>query len=175
MFACAHAQAAEGIAITQAQIEASDEGYRLSARFAFELNHGLEDALLHGTYLYFTTEIELTRPRWYWFPDKAVSRRQTVGISYNAITRQYRVSQIGAEHSVQQSFSSLEDALFLIRRPNRWLIAPKGALEAGKQYEVSLRMVLDREYLSKPIQVNAFNNADWRLSSDLKTFSYKAE
>jgi hypothetical protein len=175
LFACAQARAAEGIVITQAHIEASDDGYKLNARYGFELSHSLEDALEHGVPLYFTTEIEVTRPRWYWFPENAVSKRQTFGISYNRITRQYHVSTVGSVHSVQQSFASLEEALFLIRRPNRWVIAPKGALEAGKQYDVSVRMVLDRDYLSKPIQVNALNNAEWRLSSDLKTFTYKAE
>ncbi|EGF33831.1 hypothetical protein IMCC9480_1672, partial [Oxalobacteraceae bacterium IMCC9480] len=37
------------------------------------------------------------------------------------------------------------------------------------------RMRLDVAQLAKPFQVNAINNADWRLSSDWKTFLYKAE
>jgi hypothetical protein len=36
-------------------------------------------------------------------------------------------------------------------------------------------MGMDRDYLPKPIQLNAFNNSDWRLSSNKKTFMYKAE
>jgi hypothetical protein len=122
--------------------------------------------------LYFTTQIELTRPRWYWFDDKAVSASQTIRISYNVLTRQYHVSILG---SVQQSFASLEDAMLLIRRPSRWLIAPKGALKPGETYNVTLRMGMDREYLSKPIQVNAFNNSQWKLTSNKKTYTYKAE
>ena len=65
VFACATAQAADGIDITLAKIEVTDEGYRLGANYSFELNHDLEDALQHGVKLYFTTEIELTRPRWW--------------------------------------------------------------------------------------------------------------
>lgn len=166
------ARAAEGVEIKRAYVEAAEEGYRLAANYAFDLNHGLEDAIQHGVQLYFTTEIEFTRPRWYWFDEKAIVARQTSRISYNVLTRQYHVSIIG---SVQQSFSSLDDALFLIRRPSRWLVAARGALKVGETYNVTLRMGMDRDYLPKPIQVNAFNNSEWRLASDKKTFQYRAE
>jgi hypothetical protein len=172
VFACAQAQAADGIEITRAHIEASDEGYRLSAAYAFELNHGLEDAIQHGVQLYFTTQIELTRPRWYWYDDKAVSESQTIRISYNVLTRQYQVAVLG---SMQQSFATLEDAMVLIRRPSRWLIAPRGALKQGETYNVTLRMYMDRDRLPKPIQVNAFNDSQWRLESKDKKFQYRAE
>jgi hypothetical protein len=171
-FACAAAQAADGIEITRAAIEATDEGYKLAANYSFDLNRGLEDAIQHGVTLYFTTEIELTRPRWWWTDEKAVAARQTLRIYYDVLTRQYHVWVMG---SVQQSFATLDEALFLIRRPSRWLIAPRGALKPGETYNVSVRMFMDREFLQKPLQVNAFNNSDWRLASNRKTFSYRAE
>jgi hypothetical protein len=74
-----------------------------------------------------------------------------------------------------QSFPTLEDAMVLIRRPSRWVIAPKGALKRGETYNVTLRMFMDRELLPKPMQVNALNNSDWRLASKNKTFPYTAE
>ncbi|WP_370662738.1 DUF4390 domain-containing protein [Massilia frigida] len=170
--ACVPAWAADVVDITHAHIEASDEGYRLAASYAFELNEGLEDAIKHGVQLYFTTEIELTRPRWYWYDDKAVSARQTIRIWYNVLTRQYHVSALG---SMAQSFLTLEDAMVLIRRPSRWVIAPKGALKRGETYNATVRMFMDRELLPKPMQVNALNNSDWRLASKNKTFPYTAE
>ncbi|MFL6658610.1 MAG: DUF4390 domain-containing protein [Massilia sp.] len=172
VFACAQAQAAgNDVDIVRANIESTEEGYRLSAAYAFELNHGLEDAIQHGVQLYFTTEIELTRPRWYWYDDRAVTQHQTLRISYNVLTRQYQVSVQG---SMQQSFSTLEDAMVLIRRPSRWLIAPHGALKPGETYNVTLRMFMDRERLPKPIQLNA-SNAQWRLESKDRKFQYRAE
>jgi hypothetical protein len=165
-------RAAEEVEIVQARIEVADEGYRLAASYAFELNHGLEDAIQHGVQIYFTTEIALTRPRWYWFDETAITAKQTSRIYYNVLTRQYHVTIIG---SVQQTFSSLDDALFLIRRPSRWVLAPRAALKTGELYNVTLKMGMDRDYLPKPIQVNAFNNSDWRLSSNKKSFIYKAE
>lgn len=175
MLACAQApaHAAGGaVEIKHAHIETADEGYRLAASYAFELNPGLEDAIQHGLPLYFTTEIELTRPRWYWFDENAITARQTSRISYNVLTRQYHVSITG---SVQQSFTTLDDALFLIRRPSRWLVASRAALKRGEVYNVTLRMGMDRDYLPKPIQVNALNSSDWRLTSNKRSFPYKAE
>ncbi|MBB5200238.1 hypothetical protein HNR39_002073 [Glaciimonas immobilis] len=164
--------ASDGADMTRARIEISDEGYRLSAAFSFELNRGLEDAIQRGVPLYFTTEVELTRPRWYWFDEKAINASQTIRLSYNVLTRRYHAAING---NLQQSFDSLEDALSLIRRPSRWIIAEKGALQTGEIYKVAVRMGLDLAQLPKPFQVNALNNSDWRLSSDWKTFNYKAE
>lgn len=172
LFACAQAQAADGVEITRASIEASEEGYKLSVNYAFDLNTGLEDAIQHGVPLSFTTQIELTRPRWYWYDDKAVSERQTIRIRYDVLTRQYHVSASGG---MQQSFATLEDAMVLVRRPSRWLIAPRGALKPGQTYDVTLRMFMDRDQLSKPIQLSAFNNSRWRLESKDKKFTYRAE
>ncbi len=166
------AQAADGVEIRRALIEASEEGYRLSATYGFELSHEMEDTLQYGRSLYFATEIEFTRPRWYWFDEKAIVARQTVSLSYNVLTRQYNVAVSG---SVHQSFSTLDDALFLIRRPNRWLVAGRGALKVGEVYNVKLSMGLDPNYVPKPLKVNALNNSEWRLSSDKKTFQYRAE
>jgi len=163
---------AEGVDIVQAHLESTDEGVKLSATFAFDLNRGLEEAITHGLPLYFTTEVELTRPRWYWFDEKAITESQTIRLSYNVLTRQYHAAILGR---LQQSFSSLDDALSLIRRPSRWLVADNSSLKSGAVYSVAVRMRLDVAQLAKPFQVNAINNADWRLSSDWKTFLYKAE
>lgn len=166
--------ASDTVEITHANLEAADEGYRLNASYAFDLNHDLEDAVQSGVPLYFTTEIELTRPRWYWFDEKAIVARQTIRLVYNVLLRRYNVININTG-GLQQTFSTLDDALFKIRRPSRWVVAPRGALKPGEMYNVSLRMGMDRDYLPKPIQVNAFNNSDWRLSSNKKSFQYKAE
>jgi hypothetical protein len=172
VFACASAHAAEGIEITRAGIEASEDGYRLAANYSFDLTPGLEQAVEKGIPLYFTTEIELTRPRWWWYDDKAVSTRRTVRLHYDVLTREYVVLVNGG---IKQTFTTLDDALFLIRRPSRWMIARKGDLKPGETYNVTLRMFMDREYLQKPLQVDALNNSDLRLASHKKTFTYRAE
>ena len=163
---------AEGVEITRASLESSEDGYKLSLGFSFELTRGLEDAVTRGIPLYFTTDVQLTRPRWYWFDEKAISTAQTIRISYNVLTHQYHAS-IGGR--LQQSFGSLDDALSLVRRPSRWIVAEKGALKPGETYNVAVRMGLDVARLPKPFQVHAMNSSDWRFSSDWERFTFKAE
>jgi len=169
---CAAPAYAEGVEVTRAALESTDEGYKLAVGFAFELNRSLEDAITRGIPLYFTTEIELSRPRWYWFNEKTLSSSQTTRISYNALTRQYQAA-IGGQ--LQASFSTLDEVLSLIRRPGRWIVADRGTLKPGEAYNVEVRMMLDVTRLPKPFQVNALNNSDWRLSSDWKQFTFRAE
>lgn len=163
---------AADIEVVQAHLEPVEEGYRLSATFAFDLNHRLEEALTHTIPLYFTTDVEITRPRWYWFDERAIFSSKTIRIEYNVLTRQYRAGVAG---NVQQSFNTLDDALLLLRRPNRWIVAERGALKPGDVYNVTVRMRLNPEFLPKPFQVNALNNSDWRFTSDTKTFTFRAE
>lgn len=160
------------IDISQASLEAVDDGYRLSVTYSFELNRSLEDALTRGVPLYFTTDVQLTRRRWYWFDEVSAAASRTVRLSYNVLTRQYHASTSG---QLQQSFSTLEDALSLIRRPPRWIVADKNALKPGDVVNVGVRMRLDVAQLPKPFQINALNNSDWRLSSNWKEFSFKPE
>ena len=164
--------AAEGIEILQAHLENAEDGYRLSATYNFDLNYNLEEALTRGIPLHFTTDVEMYRPRWYWFDETTLNASRTIRIDYNVLTRQYRGGVLG---SVQQSFATFDDAMSLVRRPNRWLVAERGTLKIGNLYNVSVRMRLNLEYLAKPFQVNALNNSNWRLSSDWHNFSFKAE
>lgn len=171
-FAPRAARAEGGVEITRASIENSEDGYRLALGVSFELTRGLEDAVTRGVPLYFTTEVQLSRPRWYWFNEKTISTSQTVRISYNVLTHQYHAAISGR---LQQSFSTLDDALSLVRRPSRWVVAENGALKAGETYNVAVRMGLDLARLAKPFQVHAINSSDWRFSSDWKHFTFKAE
>jgi len=171
MLAAPAVHAAE-VEIRQVQLEATEDGYRLSSSFNFELKRVLEDTLNRGVSLYFTTDVELNRPRWYWFDENSVRVSNTIRLSYNVLTRQYYATVAGG---LRQSFSSLDDALALVRRPARWLVADKDTLNAGATYQVRVRMRLDVTQLPKPFQVNAINDSDWQLSSNWKTFTYKAE
>ncbi|RJF99886.1 DUF4390 domain-containing protein [Noviherbaspirillum saxi] len=166
------ARAAEGVDITRATLESTDDGYRLALAFSFELTRGLEDAVTRGIPLYFTTDVQINRPRWYWFDEKTISASQTIRISYNVLTHQYHAS-IGGR--LQQSFATLDDALSLVRRPSRWIVAEKGALKSGETYYVAVRMGLDVARLPKPFQVHALNSSDWRFSSDWQQFTFRAE
>ena len=163
---------ANTIDINMAQIESSDEGYRLAASCSFELSHDLENIITRGIPLYFVTEVDISRPRWYWFDEKAINATQSVRISYNVLTRQYRASING---SFAQNYKDLDEALSLVRRPSRWIVAEKSALTGGAVYNVAIQTRLDISQLPKPFQFNTLNNGDWRLASEWKKLTFKAD
>ena len=166
------ALAGEGIELVEANVEASDEGYRLASSFSVELSRTLEEALKRGVPLYFTLQVQVSRPRWYWFDEVAIKSTRTFRLSYNLLTERYRVSIDGNLH---RNFSRLDDMLALLRRPGRWVIADNNALTRDAAYTVSVQLGLDVSQLPKPIQVSAMSNDEWRLASGWSNFNYKAE
>ncbi|HYA20236.1 MAG TPA: DUF4390 domain-containing protein [Burkholderiales bacterium] len=153
---------AEGIQVRNAELDADSDGYRLNADFDISFTHTLEDALNKGVALYFVTEFELVRPRWYWFDEKIVGLRQQFKLSYNALTRQYRLS-VGA---LFQNYATLDEAVNVMSQLHNRLVADKDALQKDQKYTAALRMKLDLTQLPKPFQVDALASSDWTLSSD---------
>jgi hypothetical protein len=158
------------IEIANPQITASEDGFVVSADFSFELNERLEEAVTKGVVLYFVTEFEMTRPRWYWLDEKLVSRNQTHRLSFHALTRQYRLSTGG----LHQSFDTLSEALRVLSRLRNWVVidgrAEKPVVQAGDTYTAALRMRLDINQLPRPFQISALGNKDWSLASEWKVW-----
>lgn len=153
---------AADIAIQSAQLEASDDGFSLSANFSVSLNRRLEEAVSKGVVLYFAADFELTRARWYWFDEKVIRRGKVFQLSYHALTRQYRLSS-GALH---QSFASLDEALRVLSRLRHWQVVEKGEISSGVAYLASVRLRLDPSLMPKTFQVSALSNKDWTPASD---------
>lgn len=153
---------ADGIEVKKAALVAYEDSYFLEAEFDISLTHTLEDALNKGVPLYFLLEFELIRPRWYWLNEKLANARQQYRLSYNALTRQYRVG-VG---TLYQNFGALPEALEFLSRVRLPEIAEAGALSKGSSYTAALRMRLDTSQLPRPFQIGAVGSRDWSLSSD---------
>lgn len=156
------AVSAEGIKLKSFEMERVDNDWLLNASFQIELSPGLEEAVQKGVVLYFQTEFDLTRSRWYWFDEKsAVVQRQT-RLSYQPITQQYRIASEGFTFSAK----SISEALQAVGSVGGWRVIDNSQLDPSKLYTASLRMTLDLSKLPKPFQVNALNNREWNVSSD---------
>lgn len=153
---------AEGIEVRKAALITAEDGYALEADFDIALTRTLEDALNKGVPLYFTLEFELIRPRWYWLNEKIADSRQQFRLSYNALTRQYRVA-IG---TLYQNFESLPEGLAFLSRVRVRDIAETGALARGASYTAALRLQLDTSQLPRPFQLSAVGSREWSLSSE---------
>jgi hypothetical protein len=153
---------ADGIEVRKAALISAEDGYVLEAEFDVTLTHTLEEALNKGVPLYFSLEFELVRPRWYWLNEKLANTRQQYRLSYNALTRQYRVGV----RTLYQNFASLPEALGFMSQVRVRDIAETGALSKGGSYTAALRLRLDSSQLPRPFQVSAVGSREWTISSD---------
>ncbi|RAS27844.1 DUF4390 domain-containing protein [Paraburkholderia bryophila] len=162
---------ADPIAVQRASLQSDNTGWNLDARFDFDLNSNLEDAINKGIPLYFTTDFELSRPRWYWFDEQPVSVSQSIRLSFQPLTREYRVSSVSSG-GLQLGFQTLKDALAVIKHVTSWHVIDRNDVHAGETYNASVRMQLDIALMPKPFQIDAVNNRDWSLSSEWKRFTF---
>jgi hypothetical protein len=152
---------AEGISVNKAEVRLGEDGYQLSANYDINLTFTAQQALTRGIPLYFVGEFLLTRSRWYWLDEEIFKGEQTVKLSYNVLTRQYRLSR-GA---LFQNFASFEDALNILARQSSVTI-PAELMKKDGNYTVAVRFRLNIAQLPLPLQVNALTGKDWALNSD---------
>jgi hypothetical protein len=160
--------AAGSIEPVQASLAPGDDGYTLSAEFAVELGPRLEDAVSRGVALSFNLEFTLSRKRWYWIDEHVAGHVLRYRLTYNALTRQYRLS-VGGLH---QNFASLGEALQMLGRVVALPVAGANAVKAGETYTAALRLSMDKSQLPKPFQVDAIANPDWLVEAKVLQWQF---
>ena len=167
LLVCLHAYAASTIQIQSASLQNIDNQLLTLVSARFTLSNRLEEALMRGIPLYFITEIEVVKPRWYWLNETSIEKKRSVRIAYNVLTKQFRVST----GTLQQYFTTLDEALSLVYQ-QRWTLDEAVALEKDETYRVAIRLQLDTLQFPKPLQINALNDDNWFLDSGWHYFSY---
>ena len=152
---------AEGIMVNKAEVRLNEDGYRLLARYNVNLTYTAQQALTSGVPLYFVGEFVVTRSRWYWLDEEVFQGELSIKLSYNVLTRQYRISR-GA---LFQNFASFEDALNMLTRQSSAAI-PAERMKKNGSYTAAVRLRLNIEQLPLPLQVNALTSKDWYLNSE---------
>ena len=145
--------------LTNFEVQRTDEGVMLNFAVRFELPRGVEDALLKGVPIYFVAEAEVLRDRWYWFDRRVAKVTRTWRLAYQPLTRKYRLTLGG----LNQSFDSLDDALYAARRATAWKIAEPAQYEDGARHYVEFAYRLDTNLLPRPLQIGLSGQPDWNL------------
>ena len=165
----AFAARADDIEVVDARLAATEDGVVLAADFAFDLNPRLAEVVTNGVPLYFVVEFELTRPRWYWFDEKAAAKRLQLRLSYHALSRHYRLST----GVLQQNYATLEEALNVLRRVRNWQVAERSVALADANYDAAVRMRLDVTLLPRPFQLSAITSRELNLESPWRRFTFR--
>lgn len=140
---------AEGVELSQLSARRVDDGLELSFTTRFELSRPAEDALHKGVPLYFVAEAAVLRSRWYWRDARIARNERTWRLSWQPLTRQYRVSSGG----LHQSFTTLGEALDVLRGSSAWRIAEAKDIDDSSGYYLEFSYKLDVAQLPRPMQI----------------------
>ena len=153
------APASDKSAVKQATIQMTQQGYALDADINLVLNNTLEDALTKGINLYFLIELDVTRPRNWWFDETIAEPVRKLRIYYHLLLRRY-VVEIGY---TTRTAATLSEALAMLGRVDEWQVLERGALKAGQRYDARLRLRLDTTQLPKPLSIGAVSGDKWEM------------
>lgn len=151
-----------------------DQDLGVSADIKFELPNSIEEAMYKGVSLTFVGEIDITRERWYWLDKTIATASRQTRISYQALTRRWRVlpwSESGGASGLgvhlPQLYETLPEALAVAQRIYNWRIVPSAELGDGA-YSMQLRYRLDISQLPKPLQIGLLGQGDWTINANAR-------
>lgn len=160
--------------VSAMQLNRSETELFLNAQIAFEMSPIVQDALLKGVPLIFIAESEITRERWYWYDKKITVASRVMRLSYQPLTRRWRLNVGTGGVSLPQYFDNLNDALASIKRINRWRIADQTEIDPSTAHTLVFKFKLDLSELPRPFQIGLIGNNDWFIETS-KSLRFVAE
>lgn len=153
---------ADTVELSTFTIVREDGGVLLSYAANFQLPPSVEDALHRGVALHFEARADVFQSRWYWRDKRVAHSSLTWRLSYQPLTRSYRVGTGG----LNQHFDTLDEALDSLRRRSRWKIADAAQLEEDGSYYVEFAFGLNTSLLPRPMQIGVGGETAWSLSAE---------
>lgn len=132
------------------------------------LNDLMQQALSRGVPLQFSIELQIEQPRWWWLNKTIVDTVLERRLSYNTLTRAWRVST----GDLAVNASTYEEALSILSRVNNWPVVLTDRFEPGVQYKGRVRIRLNTDQLARPLQMDSGNRSNWTLASPWRSFDF---
>jgi hypothetical protein len=181
MPAVAQTPASLPVDVTELRLERVDGALLLQSSLRIDLSSTVEDALQKGMPIYFVTEVELMRDRWYWYDKKVGAATRHYRLAYQPLTRKWRlnvsrdpIGVVGLASSLSQTFETLPEAMSAIRRTVNWKLADMTDIDVDNKYTLSFKFRLDVSQLPRPFQMTAGSQAEWNLNTQ-KTLRLSAD
>lgn len=154
--------------IEELSVSWAEDGLSLSSVVDLDLGPAVEDALLRSVPVYFVTQAEVFRERWYWSDKRVASASRTYRLAYQSLTRRWRLSVAsgagpGLQYALHQNHASLADAMAVVTRVSSWLVAEPPQLDADAHHRLEFRFKLDMALLPRPFQLGMTGQTDWNL------------
>ncbi len=147
----------------------AEAGYLLDAQIEYRFSERAVEALENGVPLTLKLQIRI-RPRdaWIWQHD-TLSYNLRYRIRYLALASVYQVRDL--QSGSRQNFVTRRAALEALGRLREVFLIPADRLEAGTDYQLSLRASLDIEALPLPLRPWAYLDPDWEHDSEWKRWT----
>lgn len=153
--------------VNSAYIVLDHDVLELNARIRFPDNERIRTALQDGVTLAFDVEVDITRPRRFWFNATLLDTTLRRELTYHAVTGRYLVRN---EASVQQqSYATLEEALGQLGRIEDLPILVQSQLGAGP-WQVAVRAGVRRGRMPAALRALMFWTDDWHRQSGWYTW-----
>ena len=140
----------------------------LDVDFQLELGSLVREAAERGVPLHFAVDLEISSPRWWWLDKVLVKTSMSRRITFNTLTRQWRV----ASGDLFMPVGSLDEAMEVISRIRGWPVSPTDRFEPGVKYDGKVRIRLDASQLALPLQIESSKRSDWALASNWLSFDF---
>ena len=124
---------ASELELTSFDLVHNDEGVLLSYGIDMELSRSVDDALSKAVPLFFVSEAEVFRHRFYWRDPRVAYAMRRWKIVFQPLTGSYRVTFDGG---LSQNFASRAEAFAAITHAARWKIADNGQIEEDSKHYV---------------------------------------
>jgi hypothetical protein len=160
MFAPAASRAnAAGIEIESLRLHLLDGALSLEFIAGIQLPEAVETALQKGVPVHFIAQADVLRYRWYWRDLRIARLERSWRLAFQPLTSVWRVGTGG----LNQSFSSLAQALAAISRMPSWRLVDLDQIESGVPHRVEFAFRLDVTQLPGPMQIGLTGQGDWQL------------
>lgn len=170
-----HAQNRETAQVSVFKLERTVDGIFVTAQIEFDLPQAVEDALQKGIPVFFVAQSELVQDRWYWYNRSLGLAQRTMRLSYQPLTRRWRLnvskaapSDMNLAQAINQNFDTLDEALSAVRRFSRWRVADAKPSDSDARMDLVFSFRLDLDKLPRPFQIGNFGQADWMIAATAK-------
>lgn len=150
-------------AVREASAHLQDEVYLLDADVDFHLSTAALEALNNGIPLGLEIQIKVERRRGWLWNDTVASLSQRYRLQYHALSDRYVAHNLNTGQ--RQSYTTLDDALFMLGRVREFPMLDRRLLEADNEYQASVRAALMVEQLPTPVRLWAYASDQWDLDS----------
>ncbi|MGD8566748.1 MAG: DUF4390 domain-containing protein [Gammaproteobacteria bacterium] len=157
---------AAGFAVNHAEIVLTNKVYQLNARLTFDFSQDVMDAIENGVPMVLNLDIEIMRPRRYFWDEEVASLEQRYQLQYHALSEQYVVRNLNS--GAQYTFFSLTAALQKIGNVDHLPIIDQQLLKnrEADNYYARVRVGLGFDNLPVPLKLDALISSSWWLDSD---------